>query len=642
MTAYGTVDSKSSRHWSGIFHDITEESLLSSKLDTEDDTTRVAVMLVTDCLVEEGEGTVSEACAKMREQLKVLSEEDIKFFEHDRKLFVVSMMQSSEKSASEFMALAKVLGTILKDVGTDNYRMWPLHTPKHQYSLAAADISGGILDWLQLYPLAASEVTVVTALHESYGSRVAYTIAWTRIFSHRLWGLAIICSIAMLAGASPDNGMQHSKMWWYALIASTFAWGGALSWSTGQTARHPLLALAVLDDKVDDDDDNEDAETWSEFMERMYRMTYIVYPPCCLYLIAVTCILVSIIQLKLWLAYSWGDCLELRKTGTCLYPTRKHGLIGWLAQTSANIFLAAVFLLIGPLAHSLAKVLSYHMGITRQKTRQLRIHISTFLELLGKVGTFVLLGLVFVPKWVRQEGIGIPPCSGWGHAIFGDTWLECLHNEITVTERRKIFSDCMVGPFVVAPILVLLMKGAVPWLSIQFDRFNRSYTDSNKCCNGMCDALARILALLFSYDGEHVGGIEFVYKGWPYEKVINGRTQLHTTGPLQQGAKEEFDCLRELFFLKISWLWVLFFTPVLPWGIFPTVASWIVEARTKLRELLWVRRRPFVKHAVVPHITLRQYMHVILGASTLWWAGLAALTYNDESHRLISPGELSW
>jgi len=104
---------------------------------------------------------------------------------------------------------------------------------------------------------------------------------------------------------------------------------------------------------------------------------------------------------------------------------------------------------------------------------------------------------------------------------------------------------------------------------------------------------------------------------------------------LQQSALKPFEPLDELLELKLSFLWVLLFAPILPLGVIPTLAARLVECHSDLSKLLFVRRRTFPAAAQVCHATQKTFVAGSCIFAALWSVGLSLITYNDDLYLWI-------
>jgi len=269
-----------------------------------------------------------------------------------------------------------------------------------------------------------------------------------------------------------------------------------------------------------------------------------------------------------------------------------------------------------------------HMHEWQLDHRSTALMYSIGLEGLGKVGTYVILALTFVPEWTRHQADGGASCSDlWSVGVVGESSLACLQRRLPPDLRRYILTRSMKGPFVVAPFLAIIIKVVIPWVADRLDLLARRCVCHLHCCDVFGDALARLLALIFAYDGDHVGCFAFLTRGWPFADVTvetasstlsdeqqDAEALVHTA--LQEAALKPFEPLDELLELKLSFLWVVFFAPLKPLGVVPTFGARFLERHTDLTKLLYVRRRPFPGQAEIAHETQSAFV---------WGAGLRFL-----------------
>lgn len=111
-------------------------------------------------------------------------------------------------------------------------------------------------------------------------------------------------------------------------------------------------------------------------------------------------VLMSALQLKSFLIFEWGECIQLR----CDNAVQKHGFPALLADIGVDILLALVFMVgLGEackaLSYQLARVWNFRLMRTRYSFQSL---VSLIIEVLGKVGIFVILGFIFLPSWSEE------------------------------------------------------------------------------------------------------------------------------------------------------------------------------------------------------------------------------------------------
>jgi len=602
-----------------------------AQLSQPQDRAEVAVLLAVG---NEESNEKQAAIANLNKSFTVICEEKITFFGQPRQLFILKPLESGGCCSDDLKKLHAKLAD-MKQLG--NPLLWPLHHMEFEKSLKAIDDENTVTQYFGLWQ--ANQVTVIGLLQANYGADVAYSVSWVHIFTRSVWILALISFVGLIAGASPQAKHPFSQNVWLLMLLAFFLWAAHILWRTAAPHDHPLLCAAhTVGEPEGETDADEEPLTFHQMILDNLKRLWIIVLPCTVYVVLVTCLLLSIFQLKLWVAYDWGDCINLRNQGKCIYATTKHGFNGWLANVGCNLILALVFLFLGPLSRRFSSTLAQNMSESSKiKSDQLAILTSVTLEVLAKVGTFVILGTIWAPKWVEVEATGPIDCSQqWGYAIFGKSWSVCLHNQLSAAERRESFEESLVGPLVVAPLLIIVFKLAIPYLTYRLDWLSRNTFFCTRACDACCDAVARLLALLFAYDGSFVGGCAFVSRGWPFKAEGSDEPkQKLSRFALEQGARKSYDPLADLLFMKLSWFWALFFLPIVPWGVFPALACWILEANKKLEELILLHRRPFPHSLQLIHRTLHLYQRAVLILAVNWWACLLMLTYNDKSYRLF-------
>jgi len=99
---------------------------------------------------------------------------------------------------------------------------------------------------------------------------------------------------------------------------------------------------------------------------------------------------------------------------------------------------------------------------------------------------------------------------------------------------------------------------------------------------------------------------------------------------LLQVARKEFEPFAELLELKMNFLFVLFFAPIMPFGLLPTLIARILEVRFKSTKLFFVRRRCWPSPAEILHTTQRTFSECAVALAVAWHVGLVLVTYNRD------------
>jgi len=112
----------------------------------------------------------------------------------------------------------------------------------------------------------------------------------------------------------------------------------------------------------------------------------------------------------------------------------------------------------------------------------------------------------------------------------------------------------------------------------------------------------------------------------------NSREALIDRG-LEEGVRKPFEPACELMEAEMTFLWIMLFAPILPRGVIPTMLAHVVEIKSDLTKLLFVRRRPFPEPALVVRTVDRAFIRSAVFGAVGWSAGLSVITYNDNLWR---------
>lgn len=560
---------------------------------------------------------------------------------------------------------------------------WPLHNLRVKRELRRLAVRGAdrdlnrwrrVLIWLRIYVRPGGS-QLLQLLKNLYGGAVAYSFAWADYYVHMLWGLAVMAAIALIANAQPEAVEGWIRAPWEVYKVAIVLWTFGIA--VGTRSKHNLLRHAQSEDCC--------KKRRNAIRNPSYNPNYEIKNKLLLYIIAkpllllfsflVGSILLLVLQINIFLTWDWGDCLRLG----CFDPEEKHGFWGWLAEVCSDILLAIVFeglLSLAKVAGEKVATLQNHEWLDEHKAAAI-MH-SVIVEALGKVGPFVLLAFLFVPEWSNTAATARidADCSDIpGFDLVGVSYLPCLRRKLSPEVRRFIFVRTTKGPFIVAPFVAILMKVIVPWVAERFEE--TASVLRCRCSVGVLRGITRILALIFSYDSESVGCLSFLRRGWPFGAVslevalpsteqsgsrvrailsfviglesddpdgfdleadtkgIADQRLKATHKALRQSIKKQFDPLDELLELKLSFLFVAFFAPVRPVGVFPTLAARLLETHADLTKMLFVRRRPFPESAHVAHTTQEGFAWGTAIATTIWSIGLSLITYNNNLWRWV-------
>lgn len=553
--------------------------------------------------------------------------------------------------------------------------LWPLHDlscSAAMFGAAMRHMAGaqqGSPRWLRAFWALRvceppSDKSVHALLREHHGPGIAFTFEWAELYLRRLWILAAFCVLALFFGADPESGTA-CRVAWETLKTALLAWGFWLAFSTSgacqSSAPEPEMVRGECEEVVDGEGCRGAASVsclqhdWSfldgarnpRFNLERARLTsrvhlvFLAAPVLALFALLTITILLAVVQLNAWLTYAWGDCVQLG----CKDPEAKHGFVGWLTEVSSDILLAIVFEGLLALSRAMGTFVANMQNLEWMHDYEYAVEMhSVALEALGKVGSLAILAFVFVPQWVNDEaGDMAADCSDLlSVRLVGKASFSCLRRRLPLQRRRWIFQRSLKGPFCVGPFVAILVKVIVPWVADRLELLARQ----TRCClrrfKSLGDALARILALIFAYDGDNVGFARFVVGGWPFRECVRipegsphhivtrfENADVLLGSALEQAAKKPFDPLDELLEVKLNFLWVVFFAPIMPWGIFPTLLARFLEVHSDLTKMLFVRRRVFPRSDGVLRATQRSFALGTMVAATVWYLMLSLVTYND-------------
>ncbi|CAE7246796.1 unnamed protein product [Symbiodinium pilosum] len=392
------------------------------------------------------------------------------------------------------------------------------------------------------------------------------------------------------------------------------------------------------------------------------------------FLVVALMVLTFFLNMKSHLIYNWGDCLR----DNCNNPLHKHGIKGLLADVSVDIALALIFVvLLGEACKALAALLAKLWNFKYMRRRQyMQAMLSLFIEVLAKVGVFSLLAFIFLPSWhadpvstelpdAREACADFPDyqiCARMAGCDVGDDplccsgTLLCAKSFLTFENRRLLFEQWLLGPFIVCPFVDMIPALLAPLIAKRLNNWaDHRDTGSQahrrgicttirrffgQCCCLCCGVpLTRLLSLIFVLDAEVTGlrylccGRTFATTELDMSDVDDECCERCLDGPLEQVVLREFDALDELKDIKLNFLFVVLFAPVLPWGIIPTLLARLLEVRCKLPKLFLVRRRSFPRDAQLLHSTQGSFTDVVTSFAVFWYLGLSMVTYNTELYR---------
>merc|ERR1711972_86464 len=155
------------------------------------------------------------------------------------------------------------------------------------------------------------------------------------------------------------------------------------------------------------------------------------------------------------------------------------------------------------------------------------------------------------------------------------------------------------------------------------------------CWRAFATPIVRIIALIFKLEPEPLGGVfNYILHGWPFgplhratiraaagqEAKCNGRKEVQDAvqSALEQVSRKEFEPLDELLEIKMNFLFVTFFAPIMPIGLLPTLAARLLRVRSKATKLFSLRRRSWPEESHLLHQTMEKCFVLIAHITLVW------------------------
>uniref|UniRef100_A0A7S1M633 Uncharacterized protein n=1 Tax=Alexandrium catenella TaxID=2925 RepID=A0A7S1M633_ALECA len=390
-----------------------------------------------------------------------------------------------------------------------------------------------------------SEVIALAAKH--YGGAIVFPFAWTRYYARSLWVfMLILLPPVCILGALLGNGMMTIEInatnigsaehiIWELIKVISVVWMlmVAKSWPNPDLSGGMAKPAPQAVDGSSPRCGGEGGDIALTVLSAILVVAIQLFLAMLLF--------VFIFWLELYLAFEWGDCINLG----CRDPAVKWGFVGWLVSITPGILEAIFLAVLTEVPRLLADLLLSVRNYQHQEPRlRFKMVALLWLDALAKLGTFGVLALVFVPEWEDEMTLsGLPAnftsmtttqqriarnnidCSDLPDvAIVGRGALLCLRRRLDVGYRRWLFQKAMKGPFVVAPFIAILIKVILPILLQRFQscfwrcerRAHRGQEEH--CCLriGVTQFIIRFAGLLFAYDGPKIGGLKFLVNGNPF------------------------------------------------------------------------------------------------------------------------------
>merc|ERR1711990_1261357 len=103
---------------------------------------------------------------------------------------------------------------------------------------------------------------------------------------------------------------------------------------------------------------------------------------------------------------------------------------------------------------------------------------------------------------------------------------------------------------------------------------------------------ARLLGVLFAYEGDSVGGlVGYMRRGFPFSRLAV-KDGMDGPGPLnealEQLVRKRYDPSDELLEVQLSMVFVVAFAPIMPAGVVATLIAKIIQSQMELMKMLHV------------------------------------------------------
>jgi len=484
---------------------------------------------------------------------------------------------------------------------------------------------------------------------QHYGPGVDFVLSWTAFFIQQLWFMVPIALFWTLAGIREFH--QTDDRWlWELLKVVVVAWAFLLALQS--TWRFPRLMHARM--KIPSSSRRSGRsdtlwkgynaqETWGQWCKRLAELVFLAVPSLVGLIVLVMVVMSGITMLVLHVIYTWGDCIHLHsKDKPCRDAEVKFSFLGWIAEVSIDILLAILF----EVFFSCGKgVCGWVSSLLNLKYASDEVLTKEMLELslaaVERIGFCGSLAFLFAPQWTAPLCLGpeidrldiFCDCSEFA---FGDADYRCYQRRLSPETRRWVFESLMKGPFVVAPFVGIVVKVLMP-KAIQKIQRNLQRTRKSRCCFCLAPfrGIMRLATLIFTFEGEGVGGFKFVARGAPYglDPIPDEEPEApRLLAALDQVKLKRFMAEDELMELEMGLLWVAFFMPILPIGVVFTMAARLVEVNSDVTKMLYVRRRPIPSDDRLLRREMNAYAWCVAVCSCAWSAGLSCITYNNDLH----------
>lgn len=603
----------------------------------------------------------------------------VKWCKQDRDFFVFRMVNSQDAAYQQIYNLDQKLRAAFKArEPPDGPFSWAVHDYKvcmeiqaHEMYILKQDSDVGTKPfwWKVLRGLMIITPSfngdVLILYRAQFGPEVAFQYSCSYLHVQHLWWLCAICLVMAIMSITPKSSSEQEDDWYKWTVGMTLVWFW-LALSTFQTWRQlGRLEPCPMGESDTVRADGYHSERGLASARRRCKATFCVLPAVgiflCIYVFAfwfVTSMILAVIN-------NWGNCIERMAREDpliCRDPAHEHPVAGTIVEISCDIFLVILLEILMPMGEFLGERLADAQNIKYQHDRD--FFVSMVMAALGsfeRVGFVGMLAMAFAPQWedpweaaaqanwTRDIDHFVDPiedCSGY---MLRQHSIACIRRKLGVSKRRYMFEKLMKGPFIVAPFVAIIVKVLLP-IIVHIAVYGGRKFGAQRKFAGPCRMFWRLAALIFAYHSGNSGGLGFVVNGWPFENLEilesdqTGGEALHEMDDddrtwadhqyveyiLGQSVRKTYEPAGELFDLKMSKLWIAFFTPIMPVGVLVTTFAQILKINFDTAKLLWARTRPLPESYNSARRSHMAFTYAVLAGTLGWYIGLQLMTYNDD------------
>eukprot|EP00405_Crypthecodinium_cohnii_P052788 CAMPEP_0206600198 /NCGR_PEP_ID=MMETSP0325_2-20121206/45636_1 /ASSEMBLY_ACC=CAM_ASM_000347 /TAXON_ID=2866 /ORGANISM="Crypthecodinium cohnii, Strain Seligo" /LENGTH=745 /DNA_ID=CAMNT_0054111423 /DNA_START=1 /DNA_END=2238 /DNA_ORIENTATION=- len=371
-----------------------------------------------------------------------------------------------------------------------------------------------IPSWLFCLPLTEPVEKLLGAVRDTISPLISYACAWNFFFVQMMWILAALTVVGEVLGQTPTAAYEEKeRIVWEIFKILLLIWGICLV--AFSFKREQLVDPGKESDMVDLQPilHYKKVGLTEQILRAILGCTMSV-----VFASIQAIVIFFYVQVVTWLAFSWGDCIELG----CRDPQTKYGFWGWLAEVAMDILQAALFAGVLELSKALASLsagTSEHQYVEDHE-RAVLMHILV-IETIGKLAPYIIVGLMFVPDY-SEGGLGFVSNTCMDkHFVnsLNPTYMLCIARHLSYERRQDHFIKLFKGPFLVSPFIAILMKVIVPMVALWLNRWaNSCWTCQPRCLFEFFAFITRVTGLIFTFEQDNVGCCQYLFKGHPFGK----------------------------------------------------------------------------------------------------------------------------